>query len=830
MFKFAIRTLSRAPFVTIVAAVSLALGIGANAAIFSLFNHVLIRPLPVPQPDRLINLGAPGPKPGLLSCSRAGYCDDVFSYPMFRDLERVQTVFTGIAAHRLFSVNLADRGGTLSADGLLVSGSYFQVLGIQPAVGRLLNANDDAVVGESPVVVLSHDYWRTRFAADPSVVNDKLIVNGQTLTIVGVAAPGFSGTTLGLKPYVFVPITLGRRMRPDFYDFEGRLEYWAYLFARLKPGVSVEQARSQINVQYAAILNNVEVSLQPRTTPQLMKEFKERTVSMEAGAHGQSLVHREATLPLTFLFGVTLFVLLIACANIANLHLARGAARSVEMALRLSIGANRRQLISQLLVESTLLAMLGGIAGLLVARGTLFLMVAMLPAEMASAIPLTIDTAVLLFTALLTLSTGFLLGLYPALQSSRPDLISCLKAQAGQSGTTRATSRFRTSLATAQISLAMALLVSAGLFTKSLMNVSRVDLGFNIDKLVTFRISPQFNGYSPERSRLLFDQVENALAGLPGVTGVTASTVPVLSGSDDYSYVLVEGMPAGGPNEDSVSLLNQIGAGYFKTMGIPVIAGREFTRDDTLNVPKHAIVNEAFARKFNGGVNPVGKRMGTEFGGLPDIEIIGLAKDAKYNTAKYEVPPLYFLPYRQNNSVGRITFYVRTALPPEQTLTEIPRTIARLDPNLPVETRRTMSQQLQENVFVDRFISSLSMSFAILATALAGLGIYGVLSYTVQQRRREIGVRMALGADAKSILGMIMRRIGFMVLFGGITGLLVALAIGRFAENLLYDLHARDPVVLAVASVAVVFVGLVAGFVPAYRAARIDPMQALRHE
>lgn len=830
MFKFAVRTLRRSPFVTIISLISVGLGIGANAAIFSLFNYILIRPLPVREPNRLVNLGAPGPKPGLLSCSRAGYCDDVFSYPMFRDLEAVQTVFTGIAAHRLFSVNLAYRGTTLSAEGLLVSGSYFPVLGLHPALGRLLSSVDDRAIGQSLVVVLSHDFWRTRFSADPNVINEKLIVNGQSLTIVGVAPPSFNGTTLGLKPYVFVPVTLGALMQPNFYDFAGRLEYWAYLFARLKPGVSLEQARAGINPQYRAIINDVEAPLQPPTTQELAKEFRARTVSIENGSHGQSLIHREAAVPLTFLFGVTAFVLLIACANIANLLLARGAARSAEMALRLSIGASRRQLIAQLLVESTLLAILGGTAGILVARWTLGVMISMLPSEMASSIPLTINESVLLFAALLTLGTGFLLGLYPALHSSRPDLMSALKAQAGQSGNTRSASRFRMTLATAQIALSVALLVGAGLFTKSLLNVSRVDLGFNIDNLVTFRVSPQFNGYSAERSRTLFAQLENELAALPGITGVTASTVPILSGSDDYSYVVVEGMPAGGPNEDSVSLLNQIGAGYFQTMGIPVIAGREFTPVDALGAPKRAIVNEAFARKFNRGVNPVGKRMGSEFGSPPDTEIVGLVKDAKYNTAKYEVPPLYFRPYRQNSSLGRITFYVRSALTPEKVVIEIPKLVARLDANLPVESLRTMSQQLSDNVFVDRFISTLSMAFAILATLLAAVGIYGVLAYTVEQRRREIGVRMALGAAPNTVLGMVMRRIGLMTLTGGVIGFLAGLFIGRFAENLLYELHGRDPIVLVSATLAVTVVALAAGLIPAHRASRIDPMQALRHE
>jgi predicted permease len=826
---YAVRTLRRSPIVTVIGVLTLALGIGSNAAIFSLFNQILVRALPVAQPGRLVNLGAPGPKPGLQSCSRAGYCDEVFSYPMFRDLERVQTVFTGIAAHRQFSVSLAYRGQTLSGEGLLVSGSYFPVLGIQPASGRLISPADDRAIDESPVVVLSHEYWRTRFSGNPNVVNEKLIVNGQNLTIIGVAPEGFGGTTIGLKPLVFVPITLGRRVQPNFYDFASRLEYWAYLFARLKPEIEIDQARAGLDVQYNAILNEVEAPLQPNMTAQMLSEFKQRKITVEVGAHGQSLVHREATLPLTFLFGVTILVLFIACANIANLLLARGAARSTEMAVRLSIGASRRQLITQLLAESTLLATLGGLAGVFVAYWTLRLMVAMLANDIVSAIPFAIDRPVLLFSAALTLGTGFLLGLYPAAHSSRPDLLTGLKAETSQGGSVRTASRFRISLAIAQIALSVVLLVGAGLFTRSLFNVSRVDLGFNIDRLVTFRVSPQLNGYSAARSRMLFDQIEKEIAALPGVTAVTASTVPVLTGSDSYSYVLMEGMPAGGPDIDSVSLLNQVGSGYFKTMGMPLLAGREFTPTDTLGFPARAIVNEAFAKKFNRGENPVGKRMGTEFGGVPNIDIIGLVKDAKYNTAKYDVPPLFFRPYRQDDSVGRMTFYARTSSP-EKLLTDIPKTIARLDPDLPVESLRTMSQQFRDNVFVDRFISHLSMAFAILASLLAMVGIYGVLAYTVEQRRREIGVRMALGADPKRVRAMILRRIAFMTFAGVLIGLPAALLIGRFAEGLLYDLRGHDPVVVISATVTVMISALAAGFIPAYRASRIDPIRALRHE
>src|SRR5438034_5135407 len=428
--KFALRTLFKAPFVTIVAIVSLALGIGANAAIFSLFDQLLMQPLPVPEAERLVNLRSPGPKPGSTSCNQAGDCDSVFSFPMFRDLERVQTPFTGVAAHVSFGANLAARGQTSNGRGMLVSGSYFPVLGLTPAIGRLLGPHDDRTPGESHVVVLSHAYWQSRFGSDPDVVNQTIVINGQTMTIVGVAPRGFGGTTLGVKPDVFAPITM-RGFSQPFKGFDNRRSYWAYLFARLKPGVSVAQAATTVGAPYRNILNDVEAPLQKGMSEQTLARFKAKPLVVEPGSRGQSGVSREAKAPLTLLLGVTAFVLLIACANIANLLLARGATRAGEMAVRLSIGAGRGQLVRQLLGESCLLALLGGVAGLVVAKWTLNLMAAMLPREATDTVTFEIDPIVMLFAGALAVGTGLLFGLFPALHSTRPDLVSALKGQSG---------------------------------------------------------------------------------------------------------------------------------------------------------------------------------------------------------------------------------------------------------------------------------------------------------------------------------------------------------------------------------------------------------------
>ncbi len=828
--KHAFRTLFKAPFVTAVAIVSLALGIGANAAIFSVFNQVLLRPLPVREPSTLVNLSTPGPKPGSQSCTNAGGCDVVFSYPMFRDLQREQKVFTEMAAHRGFSANLAFGGQTLNGEGTLVSGSYFPLLGLQPAAGRLLTPDDDKAVGESPVVVLSHGYWLTRFDADPGVVNKTMIVNGQSLTIVGVAPRGFEGTTLGVQPKVYVPITLRGLMEPLIgpNQFANRRSYWVYVFARLRPGVSIDEARTGINVPYKNIINQVEVPLQRGMSDQTMAKFKAKEAGVEPGARGQTSVRSEAQDPLRMLLGVTALVLIIACANIANLLLARAAGRANEMAVRLSLGAKRIQLIRQLLVEACLMAILGGVAGLVVAKWTLGAMASLLPADLAPLIPIGLDATALVFAAALAIGTGILFGLFPALHSTRPDLLPTLKGHSGQPGGARAAARFRTSLATAQIALSMALLVAAGLFAKSLYNVARTDLGLNADRIVTFAISPQLNKYTAARSQVLFEQLEDGLGRQPGVTGVTAGMVPLLAGSNWGTSVNVQGFESG-PDVDSHSNFNEIGPDYFRTVGIRVLSGREFTRADTEGAPKVAIVNEAFAKKFNLGSDAVGKRM-SDSGGKLDVEIVGLVQNAKYSEVKGEVPPQFFRPYRQDSRLGFITFYVKTSVEPESLIATVRKVVADLDPNLPIENLRTLEQQAKENVFLDRFISFLSTAFATLATLLAAVGLYGVLAYTVSQRTREIGLRMALGAAPGRVRRMVMRQVGIMVLIGGFIGLTAAIWIGSIAQEQLYQMKGHDPGVMTGAAILLAAVALLAGLIPAHRASRVDPMTALRYE
>jgi len=826
--KLAFRTLFRTPFVTTVAVLSLALGIGANAAIFSLTDQILLRPLPVPEPERLVNLAGGTPNPGMQSCNETGGCDEVFSYPMFKDLEREQTVLAGLAAHRFIEANFSENGEPFTGDAGLVSGSYFRTLGLSPALGRLLGPDDDATIGAGFVTVLTYAFWHGRLGADPHVIGRTLEVNGQLLTIVGVAPRDFEGTTFGAHPLVFVPLSLSARLG-SWNRFDDRQAYWLYLFGRLKPGVTLPQAKSALNGIYRPILTDVEAPLQKGMSAATMAKFKAKQLGVTLGYRGQSQMHREAKAPLTMLFGVTAVVLLIACANIANLLLARGAARGKEMGVRLAIGAGRRHLIAQLLTESVLLALMGGVASLAVALLTLRLLAALMPVEAVGVMQFSLQPAVVLFTAVLAIGTGLLFGLFPALHSTRANLIDAIRANAAQISGHRGAARFRSGLVTAQIALACALLICAGLFLKSLVNVSRVDLGLRVDDVVTFGMSPDRSGYDSTRSSLLFQQVEDEVGRLPGVTGVTTSMVPLLAGSNWGTDVYVEGFKTG-PDIDNNSRFNEVGAGYFRTLGIPVLEGREFTDADVAGAPLVAVVNQAFAKKFHLGADVLHKFMSDRSADSLSIEIVGLVKNAKYSSVKDDVPPLFFTPWRQDGNVGSLSFYVRTSLPSEQQLRAIPALLKRLAPSVPLEDIKTMPQQIRDNVFVDRLISILAAVFAGLATLLAAVGLYGVLAYTVQQRTREIGIRMALGADAGRVRALVVRQMGIMAAVGGVLGIAVALGVGRVLGSLLYQMKADDPVVLALSLAALAVVALAASYVPALRASRVDPVEALRYE
>jgi len=468
---------------------------------------------------------------------------------------------------------------------------------------------------------------------------------------------------------------------------------------------------------------------------------------------------------------------------------------------------------------------------MLVARWTLGGISSLLPPEAATALHFQVSWAAVAFAAGLSLLTGLAFGLFPAIHSTSPDLVTALRNNSGKLSGGRGAARFRTTLATAQVALSMALLIAAGLFVKSLWNVSRVDLGVKVDNIVTFGIAPRLNGYDSTRAKALFVRAEQELAALPGVTGVTSDLVGLIRGNNWGNDVSVQGFKRD-PDTDANARFNEVGPGFFKVLGVPMLAGREFTEADEVGRPKVAVVNEAFAKKFNlgTGAEVIGKRMAVGDTNALDIEIVGLVKNSKYSQVKQTIPPVFVLPYRQDAGLGFLNFYLRTSGDPAILLRSIPAAMAKLDPALPVDNLKTMPQQIKENVFMDRMISILSASFAILATILAAIGLYGVLAYNVAQRTREIGVRMALGADSARVRTMVLRQVGLMVVVGGVIGIAGALALGRGAKSLLFELTGYDPIVMVTSAVVLTLVALGAGYVPAARASKIDPMQALRYE
>jgi len=818
-------SMTRRPLVSAVAVLSLGLGIGVTSAIFSLFDTLLLRRLPVPDPAALVIVTSPGPRPGSNSISGAGGREALFSHPLFRDLERVQTVFSGVAAHRDAALNLSYRDQTLRGFGELVSHGYFSTLALRPARGRLLTATDDEP-GRETAVVLSHAYWSRRFGADPSVIGTKLGLNGHPAVIVGVAPEGFAGTTTPGQTDVFVPLAAAERLRGPSL-LENRSDHWLYVFGRLKPGLTPAQAEARLAPPFAALIREVEYPVHRlRLGEREGSAFLARTIHLQDGSRGERARRNEARLAFLLLFLVAGFVLLIACANVANLLLARAIDRAGEVALRRSLGASTGRMLQWLLTESCLLGIAGAAVALVVVRMTIDGALALLPVDGRVAIDTALDLPLLLFTGALGLGTGLLFGIFPAVQAIRSSPTSQLIALSNHATAARPASRTRSALAMAQMALATALLAQTGLFITSLANVTRVDLGIRREGLVTFAVAPQLNGYTAARARAFFGQLEDRLAALPGVVAVTASTIPLLANDFARNTVSVEGF-AVDMDADVTAQYARIGAGYFSTLGVPLVAGREFTRADSGPVPTVAIVNEAFARKFRLGRDAVGKRMAFGRSRPLDLAIVGLVADSAYSSARDTELPQFFVPYRQADT-GSLTFYVRAENSGEPLFPAITGTMKALDPALPVERLRTMDDQVDASIAPYRVVTALSIALAGLATLLAGIGLYAVLAYTVARRGREFGIRMALGARTVDIGRLVLGHVARLTAVGGVVGGILAIGLARIGQGLLFGVAGFDAVVAGGATTVIVSVALMAAAVPMRRATRVQPATALR--
>ena len=830
--RTAARSLLRTPVLTIVIVLSLALGIGANTAIFSLLHQALVRTLPVADPSALVVLSSPRDlKSGSAEVSNAGGMEYVFSKRMFRELEKNPQGFTGLAARRLVSANLAFQGSTLSGPVVLVSGGYFPVLGLKPALGRLLSPADDTGRGNA-VAVLSFGYWTGRLGGRTDILNRPLRVNGHVVTIVGVAPRGFTGITLGDHPDVFLPLALRESIVPGSADPERWDSYDLYVFGRLLPATTLPQARDALNSVYVGLVEQQALTLQGRDA-EFMRRFRQGRLSFEPGASGLSQVRSMLRTPLLILLACTALVILIAAANAANLLLARAAQRGRELAIRAALGAGRARILRYLLGEAMLLAAAGGLAGLIVGQWVLDLLVSRLASDSPglSTLSAALDPLALLFTLAVSLLTGLLFGFYPAWSASRSSVAGTLKEASSNASASLGGARVRKLLVTAQVAISVLLLIPMGLFLKSLVNLTRADLGIRTSNLIGFRVAPELNGYTPERSIRCFQSAEEQLAALPGVDGVAASLVPLISGDIWTSSLNVEGYPDG-PGSNSNANFNYVGPGFFSQMGIPLLAGREFTEADTAASPRVAIVNQAWARHFFGDRNPIGRKFsrGRRSKDQTRFEIIGVVADTRYNDVRTPPSRITYWPYRQASDAGAITLYVRSSLPPSTLAPQIRRTIASLDPDLPVENLRTFDETVALNISSDRLVLTLASAFAVLATFLAMLGLYGVTAFGVTRRTREIGVRMALGAAGTRIRSLVFREVALILAAGIVVGVPAALALARLAESQLFGVQAFDPAVVLGAVAALLAAALLAGFIPAWRASRIDPLKALRYE
>jgi predicted permease len=825
--RFAIRSLSRAPLFTAVAVLSLALGIGANTSIFSIFDQVLLRLLPVKDPESLVLIATKGAHPG----SNRGR--NSLSYPMYRDYRDRNDVFSGILCRRGEDVNVSIEGSTERVEAELVSGNYFEVLGVLPAAGRLFSNSDETSPGANPVVVLNYDYWRTRHKADPSIVGKVMRVNNYPMTVVGVAAPGFNGVTLGYRPSVHIPVTMKKQVTPSWDDFENRRTRWVQVLARLKPGITMERAEASIRPLHKQIISGEaqEAEFVVNVPKYVRDQFLRSYAVVLPGGQGDSTMRRHMETPMRVMMGLVGLVLLISCANVSNLLVARATGRQKEISVRLAIGARRARIVGQLLVESMLLSLAGGAFGLLVARWTTHYLLRFAPDEQARlAISPEIDLRILGFTVVLSLAAAFIFGLIPALQVSRTDLARTLKEQSGAAGAGHG-GRLRRALVVAQVALSFMLLAGAGLFVQSLQNLKVTDPGFQASNLIRFRLDPTLSGYDVMQTKQFYRQMRVRLSAIPGVTGVGLAVVPILDRADWSSTVTVEGYRSK-DGEDMNPHFNSISPGYFKTMGIQVVAGREFDERDGQGARRTGIVNERFAKLYFAGRSPVGFQFGIGGGAnaKPDIEIVGVVRDVKYESLNEEPDRQVFVANDQDDWSSSITTYVRTALPSSQMFPQIRREMAQMDPNIPLFGMITMEDQLDVSLSIERFIAFLSSVFGFLATALAIIGLYGVTSFNVTRRAKEIGIRMALGSDRKRVVLMVLKEVLTLSVIGIAIALPLTLWLGKFLQSQLYGVEARDPLTMIAATLGLTAVSVLAGLGPALRASRTDPVNVLRFE
>jgi predicted permease len=824
--KLAVRGLFRNPLFSIVAILSLSLGIGANTAIFTLIDQILLRKLPVKNPEELVMLYQTGPHSGSNMGSR------MHSYPIYQEYQKRAEPLAEVVARRLAEASISIDNQTELIEVEMVSGNFFTMLGVGPAMGRVFNSQeDDQTYQGHPVAVLGYDYWNRRFDRDPAVIGKKILINNYPMTIVGVSAAGFAGIDPARAPQVRVPIQMKPIVVPEWgwVRMDDERTRWVQVFARLKSGYTIETAKPQLQGLFTQIRQH-ELTLPGAKymNAYVRERFMTGKLELETADIGYSPLRNDFSTALIVLMAMVGLVLLIACANVANLLIARGFMRQREIAVRLSLGATRGQLVRQLLTESVLLSLIGGAVGIALSVALTRGLIALIPQQQPLLIEPTPDLRILTFTFVLTFVTGIVFGLLPALRASNPDQWATLKESVGAVAGSGGSLFLRKGLVAAQVALSFLLLFGAGLFVRSLQNLQTTDTGFQMDNLITFRLNPALSGYEQQQGTNFYNELLDRLNSAPGVKAAGLAAVSLLAGSEWDSTTSVEGHQAK-DGEDMQAFMNAVSPRYFETMGIRLLEGRFFTALDAKEDARVVIVNRKFAQHFFKDKTAVGRHIGRGLGPETklDIEIVGVVEDSLYEGPREGVRRQVFWPKWGRDGAA---FYVRTTSASASAFNMIRNEVKRLDASMPVYEMKTLQGQLDETLLTDRLIALLSAGFGLLATVLASIGLYGVMAFIVARRKKELGIRLALGAEPKGVVWIVMREVLILLTIGLAVGIPAAIALGRYVSSQLYGIQPNDPWIAISTVVLLAAVSVAAGLIPAGRASRIDPVLALRYE
>jgi predicted permease len=824
--RYSARSFRRSPSFTATTVLSLALGIGATTAIYSLVNQVVLQALPVHQPERLVLIDWKG---DALCCASGTW--NLMSYPICRELQLQDRFFEGALCRAATTVNLSTGGEPRPAAAEVVSGSYFPVLGVSAALGRVLGSDDDGTPGASPVVVLSYDFWKTHLASAPDVIGRKVLVNQNPMTVIGVAAPSFRGIDVGEVPSLWIPAAMSAQARPGFAGLLDRRMRWMQVLGRLRPDVTAAQAQAGLQPWFKAMLDeDTRRAGFPRVTAERRQRFLASTLVLTPAPQGHSPLRRRLAQPLWVLLAATAVLLGLACLNVAGLFLARGSAREREISTRLALGASRGRISRQFLADSVLLALTGGTLGVLLAPLAMRALIAFLPRDAAAnALHSTVDSRLLLFTFFVSLAAGVLSGFAPALQAGRASFISSLRERGG---TGFGGVRLRKAIVTVQIAFTLILVAGGALFVRTLTGLMAKGPGFTTSSLVSFGLDPRRNGYSRKESSQLIRRIHDELRGSPGAQMSAVARMQLLTGGSMMDPMTIQ------TNErittDRDVNYNAVSLGFFATLGIRLIAGRDFDERDSRPVgeagQRSAIVSESFVKRYLAGRNPLGARIGLGSGpdARPNIEIVGVVTDSSYRGLREESEQAYFPIFEGDDTGGN--FYVKVRGTSEAAFQSIRTMVHNADPALPITYFRTLEEQVNRSLNTERLLAALSGSFGTLALLLSLVGLYGVMSFAVTQRTREIGIRLALGATRGSAIWLVLRDALVMITVGTAIALPCVAALGRLVESQLFGVKPTDPLAIAAATLLLTSAAVGAALIPAYRASTVNPTDALRFD